>query len=96
MKQLCIKFPVPLIRALLSTDIYVNGTIGLSNKSTLHAPLQWSVSTGLDYQFNLTPSIGFFAEPSLQYYIPTGSDIETYRTEHPFTFSLPLGIRLTW
>ena len=48
------------------------------------------------YKYNFTPNIGLFAEPSLQYYIPTGTQIETYRTEHPFTFSLPIGIRFTW
>jgi RNA polymerase sigma-70 factor (ECF subfamily) len=68
----------------------------LEEKSTLHAPLQWSIGTGLGLQYNLMPHIGFFAEPSLQYYIPTSSDIETYRTEHPFMFTLPLGIRITW
>jgi RNA polymerase sigma-70 factor (ECF subfamily) len=47
-------------------------------------------------QYHLTRNIGFFIEPSLQYFIPTKSNIETYRTEHPFTFTLPLGIRFTW
>ena len=68
----------------------------LNEESTLHAPWQWSVGTGLGLQYNLTPNVGLFAEPSLQYYIPTGGGIETYRTEHPFTFLLPLGIRITW
>ena len=34
--------------------------------------------------------------PRLLYYIPTGSPVETYRTEHPFDLSLPFGIRFTW
>ena len=89
------KMEIP-IYAPLNTSYYVNGTMELSNKSTLHAPIQWSVGTGLGMQYNLTPNIGLFTEPSLQYYIPTGSSIETYRTEHPFTFSLPFGIRITW
>ena len=89
------KVDIP-VYAPLSTGYFVNGMKELEEKYTLHAPLQWSVGTGLGLQYNLTPNIGFFAEPSLQYYIPTGSDIETYRTEHPFMFSLPLGIRITW
>ena len=89
------KLEIP-VYAPLSTGYFVNGMKELEEKSTLHAPLQWSVGTGLGLQYNLTPNIGFFAEPSLQYYIPTGSNIETYRTEHPFTFSLPIGIRITW
>ena len=89
------KLEVP-VYAPLSTSYFVNGMKELEEKSTLHAPLQWSIGTGLGLQYNLTPHVGFFAEPSLQYYIPTGSDIETCHSEHPFTFSLPLGIRITW
>ena len=89
------KLEVP-VYAPLSTSYFVNGMKEQEDKSTLHAPLQWSIGTGLGLQYNLTPNIGFFAEPSLQYYFSTGSNIETYRTEHPFMFSLPLGIRITW
>ena len=84
------------VYAPFSTNYFVNGTMELNEKSKLHAPWQWSVGTGLGLQYNLTPNVGLFTEPSLQYYIPTGGSIETYRTEHPFTFSLPLGIRITW
>ena len=80
----------------LNTNYYLHGSLEATDKSTIRAPWQWSVGTGLGLQYNITPGIGFFAEPSLQYYIPTGSSVETYRTEHPFTFSLPLGIRFTW
>ena len=80
----------------LSTSYYLHGMLESTDKSTIHAPWQWSVGTGLGLQYNFTPNIGLFAEPSLQYYIPTGTQIETYRTEHPFTFSLPIGIRFTW
>ena len=80
------------VYALLNTGYYLNGKKEATEKSTLNAPLQWSVGTGLGLQYNLS----FFVEPSLQYYIPTGGSIETYRTEHPFTFSVPLGIRVTW
>ena len=79
-----------------NTNYYLHGSLEATDKSTIRAPWQWSVGTGLGLQYNITPGIGFFAEPSLQYYIPTGSSVETYRTEHPFTFSLPLGIRFTW
>ena len=80
----------------LNTSYYLHGVLEATEKTTIRAPWQWSVGTGLGLQYNFTPNIGLFAEPSLQYYIPTGSQIETYRTEHPFTFTLPLGIRFTW
>ena len=80
----------------LNTSYYLHGMLEATDKTIIRAPWQWSVGTGLGLQYNFTPNIGLFAEPSLQYYIPTKSDIETYRTEHPFTFSLPIGIRFTW
>ena len=80
----------------LNTNYYLHGALEATDKTLLHAPWQLSVGPGLGVQYNLTPNVGFFVEPSLQYYIRTGSSIETYRTEHPFTFSLPLGIRFTW
>ena len=80
----------------LNTNYYLHGALEATDKTLLRAPWQLSVGPGLGVQYNLTPNVGFFVEPSLQYYIPTGSSIETYRTEHPFTFSLPLGIRFTW
>ena len=86
---------IPLY-SLFNTSYYLHGVMEATDKSTIHAPWQLSVGTGLGLQYNFTPNIGLFAEPSLQYFIPTGTQIETYRTEHPFTFSLPLGIRFTW
>ena len=86
---------IPVLSTLRS-DYFVNGLHETTDKTTLRAPWQWSVGTGLGLQYNFTPDIGLFAEPSLQYYIPPGSNVETYRTAHPFTFSLPLGIRFTW
>ena len=84
------------VRSTLHSNYYVYGQYELSEKTTLHAPWQFSTTVGIGLQYHLTPSIGLFAEPSLQYFIPTQSDIETYRTEHPRTLSLPLGVRITW
>ena len=60
------------------------------------APLQWSVNMGAGVQYQLLPHVNAYFEPRLQYYIPTGNPVETYRTEHPFDLSLPFGIRFTW
>lgn len=72
-------------------------TSGFPQDTTnIHVPLLWSFSTGLGLQYNITPHIGIFAEPSIQYYLPSHGDLETYCTEHPYTFSLPLGIKISW
>ena len=84
------------VRSTLHSDFYVNGQYEASDKTTILAPWQFSTTFGLGLQYHLTPNVGLFVEPSLQYYIPTNIDIENYHTEHPFTFSLPLGIRFTW
>ena len=84
------------VHTRLYSNYYVHGQYEVSDKTTIRAPWQFSTTFGLGIQYHLTPHIGIFAEPSLQYFIPTHTDIETYRTEHPFTFSLPIGIRFTW
>ena len=60
------------------------------------APWQWSVNMSAGVQYQLLPHVNAYFEPHLQYYIPTGNPVETYRTEHPFDLSLPFGIRFTW
>ena len=42
------------------------------------------------------PALVTAAKPLLRYYFPNDDDIETWRTEHPFTFDLPLGLRITF
>ena len=84
------------VHATLHSDYFIDGEHEADEKTTFKYPWQFSTHLGIGLQFNITPSIGIFAEPSLQYFIPTGSSIETYRSEHPFGFNLPLGIRFTW
>ena len=62
----------------------------------IHAPLQWSVESGLGIQYHFTPKLSVFAEPSVHYYFNPGGNIKTIRQEKPFEFTLPVGIRLTW
>ena len=84
------------VHSSLRQGYYLNGNLTLEEKTTIHAPWQLSVGTGLGLQYHLTPNISLFAELRMQYYIPTGSKIETYYTDHPFTFQMPVGIRFTW
>ena len=75
---------------------YGDSLILPTSHAKVKAPWQWSVNIGAGVQYQLLPHVNAYFEPRLQYYIPTGSPIETYRTEHPFDLSLPLGIRFTW
>ena len=84
------------VSSTLQADYYLNNQYEGGTKSSINAPWQFSTTFGVGLQFHITDKVGFFVEPSLQYYIPTNSDIETYRTEHPLSFSLPLGVRFTW
>ena len=83
------------VHSSLRSSYFVDGSFKASENSTIQAPWQFSTSLGVGVQYQLTPSIGLFVEPSVQYFLPSGNSIETYRTEHPFMFSLPLGIRIT-
>lgn len=64
--------------------------------ASLDVPCQWSTSLGIGLQYDFTPHIGVYLEPSLQYFFHDGSDVKTYRTEHPLQVTLPLGIRFHW
>ena len=84
------------VSSSVSSDFVLNGSVLLHQKESLNVPLQWSTGIGIGFQYNITPYFGIFAEPSFQYYIPDGSNIKTYRTEHPYNFTLPIGFRFSW
>ena len=62
----------------------------------LDPSVQWSVGLGIGLEYRLSPVIGLYAEPSVQYFFKTGDGIDTYRTKHPVTFSIPVGIRINF
>lgn len=66
------------------------------NSQPVHAPWQWSVNTSIGVQYRLTPHTGIYLEPTINYYIPDGSQLRTIRKEHPFTFTIPVGFRISW
>ncbi len=84
------------VQSTVTTDYILNNQPQLRESVHLDVPLQWSTGVGIGVQYNITPSISIFAEPGVQYYIPDGSGFETYRTQHPFTITIPAGLRFTW
>ncbi len=81
------------IHSTLNVNHVVNDMNTYSKQEKLSVPLQWSTSVGVGIQYDITPHIGFYLEPSLQYFFNDGSSIKSYRTEHRFSVTLPLGIR---
>ena len=81
------------IHSTLNVNHVVNDMNTYSKRDKLSVPLQWSTSVGVGIQYDITPHIGFYLEPSLQYFFNDGSSIKSYRTEHRFNITLPLGIR---
>ena len=84
------------LRSTLESVYLMNGKEIDPTTEHIHPGVQWSMGLGLGLQYDLTPNIGFFVEPSLQYYFKRSSDVKTWNTEHPLSFSLPLGLRITF
>ena len=59
-------------------------------------PLQWSVNASAGLQYNVTPSIGIYAEPGISYYFNDGTSLKTIYKDRPFNFNLNLGLRFTF
>lgn len=80
-----------------NTKQYVAGQSSLPVSNSHFTPsLQWSIGTSIGVQYQFAPKWGVYMEPSLHWYVPNGSSVHTIWTEHPFTFTLPFGIRFTW
>ena len=95
-----VQLDIPVSARLTTQYIYGGSYAPIGNSpdidATISAPWQWSVGVGIGAQYQIVPHLNVYLEPSLNYFIPTSTDIESYRTEHPFDLSLPFGIRFTW
>ncbi|MGN0222609.1 MAG: hypothetical protein ACI4AM_01145 [Muribaculaceae bacterium] len=77
-------------------EVYIlNGTEYRSDSYGTELPWQFSLNLSAGLQYNLSPTLGIFAEPGLQYYIPDNSSLCTIYSDKPLNFSLNLGLRLT-
>lgn len=80
-----------------NNEQYVTGTTVPFKDSWHFTPsVQWSVGVGTGLQYNFAPNWSMYLEPSFNWYIPNGSTVHTIWTEHPFSISVPFGIRFTW
>ena len=80
-----------------NTKQYVTGkTIPYMNSSHFIPSCQWAVGTGIGLQYQFMTNWCVYFEPTFSWYIPNGSTTHTIWTEHPFTITVPFGIRFTW
>ena len=84
------------IKSKVDISHIANGINTFQKETSLDVPCQWSMNFGLGLQYDFTPHIGIYLEPSLQYFFDDSSDLKTYRTEHPLQITLPIGIRFHW
>lgn len=89
-----IMYEIPL-RSTLHTVYFRDDVVQEEENKRISVGNQWSMGAGLGVQYDITRSVGIFVEPNMQYFFQRENDIETWRTMHPFTFSLPVGIRIT-
>lgn len=76
---------------------YVTGTVvPYSDSWHFTPPFQWTIGTGVGLQYNFAKNWGVYLEPTFSWHIPNGSTTRTIWTEHPFTITVPFGIRFTW
>ena len=86
-------FEIPLGATCRQSDV-IEGRQFETGTLQLDPSEQWSIGLGIGLEYRLTPVIGLYAEPSLQYFFKSGDGLDTYRTAHPATFSVPIGIRI--
>ena len=84
------------LRATQQKTSFVEGRQVKTEELRPSPPLQWSVGLGIGLEYRLTPVIGIYTEPCLEYFFKASDALDTYRTAHPAAFSVPFGIRITF
>lgn len=85
------------LRSTLESVYIMDGQSYEPTTERLHPAVQWSAGLGLGLQYNLTPHIGFFAEPGLHYHFKSSDyNVRTWNTEHPLDFNVPFGLRISF
>ena len=77
-------------------DYVVGGKSGYTTDWKTIPSIQWTVNTNIGIQYQFAPKLTLFVEPTLNWYIPSGSEVKNTWTERPFTLTVPFGIRLSW
>ncbi|MBQ9363147.1 MAG: sigma-70 family RNA polymerase sigma factor [Bacteroidaceae bacterium] len=80
----------------VDSSYFVDGQDVYSENRHFTPSLQWQTSVSIGLQYKFTPNTSIFVEPTFNWFVPSGSDTHTIWTEHPFMFTCPFGVRITW
>lgn len=83
------------VRGRVHETYILNGTEYRSDSYDTELPWQFSLNLSAGFQYNISPTLGIFVEPGLQYYLPNNSSLCTIYSDKPLNFSLNLGLRLS-
>ena len=90
-----VTFEMP-VHSSLTKNYIITTDSSYTLKGDIKPRYQWSVNMGVGVQYKIFKPFSLYLEPNMFYYFRNGSGLETYRTEHPFMFTVPFGLRLTW
>ena len=90
-----VTFEMP-VHSSLDKKYIITSDSSYTLKGHIKPCYQWSVNLGVGVQYKLFKPFSLYLEPNMFYYFRNSSNIETYRTEHPFIITVPFGLRLTW
>ena len=88
-------FEMP-VHSSLEKKYIITADSSYTLKRDIKARYQWSINLGVGVQYKLFKPFSLYLEPNMFYYFRNSSNLETYRTEHPFIITVPFGLRLTW
>ena len=88
-------FEMP-VHSSLKKKYIITADSSYTLKRDIKPRCQWSVNLGVGVQYKLFKPFSLYLEPNMFYYFRNSSNLETYRTEHPFIITVPFGLRLTW
>ena len=88
-------FEMP-VHSSLEKKYIITADSSYTLKRDIKPRYQWSVNLGVGVQYKLFKPFSLYLESNMFYYFRNSSNLETYRTEHPFIITVPFGLRLTW
>lgn len=83
------------VRGRVHETYILNGTEYRSDSYDTELPWQFSLNLSAGFQYNISPTLGIFVEPGLQYDLPNNSSLCIIYSDKPLNFSLNLGLRLS-